>query len=130
MKKLMVLTVVALLLGFNTMAQKVQVLYFKANLSCCAAKACATLEKDVKTVVEKNFSTDKVTFSVVKLEDEVNKKLVEKYNAKSQTVVLVVKKKKKEKIVDLSDVVRKYSRGGNKDEFEKEFVTAVNGALK
>lgn len=111
------------------MAQKVELLYFKANLACCAAKSCATLEKDIKAIVDKNFTSKEVMFKTVKIEDEANKAIVEKHKAKSQTVVMVSKKKKKEQIADLSDIIRKYQRNGNKEEFEKELVARIKAVL-
>jgi hypothetical protein len=122
-------TVLVSLMAVAAMAQTAEVLYFKANLACCQAKACASLEKDIQTIITKNFAS-KVTFTEVKLDDAANKATVEKHKAKSQTVVMVVKKKKKENVVDLSDIVRKYQRSGNKEEFEKELVARIKEGLK
>jgi uncharacterized lipoprotein YehR (DUF1307 family) len=130
MRKSFLLFVLAVFISATTVAQKAEVLYFKANLTCCQAKACYTLESDVKAVVEKNFPSSKVVFKEVKIADEANKELVEKYHAKSQTVVMVIKKRKKEKVVDLSAVVRQYARSSNKDDFEKEFVDRVKAGLR
>lgn len=130
MKRIILSLAIVAMATVGVMAQTAQVLYFKANLACCQAKACAALEKDVQTVVDKNFSSNKVTFTEVKLADAANKELVEKHNAKSQTVVLVVKKKKKEKVIDLSDIVRRFQRNGDKDQFEKELVARIKEGLK
>jgi len=129
MKKIVLFLVAFLLIGFASVAQKAEVLYFKAELACCKAKACDALEGDVKAVVEKNFTSEKVTFLEVKLTDESNKELVDKYNAKSQTVVIVTKMRKKETAVDVSDIVRNYSRSQNKEEFEKELVAKINESM-
>ncbi|MCL2329531.1 MAG: hypothetical protein FWC39_13610 [Bacteroidetes bacterium] len=122
-------------LGIATMsvyAQKnsVEVLYFKAQLTCCKAASCNNLEGEVKSIIEKNFAGKAVTFKQVPLADEANKALVEKYNAKSQTVVLVVTKKKTETSVDVSDIVRRYARSDDKAAFEKELTAKINEALK
>jgi len=111
-------------------AQKVEVLYFKAQLACCKAAACNNLEAEVKGIIEKNFAKKAVTFKQVALADEANKALVEKYEAKSQTVVLVVTKKKKETAVDVSDIVRRYARTNDKAAFEKELTDKINESLK
>jgi len=111
-------------------AQKVEVLYFKAQLACCKAAACNNLEAEVKGIIEKNFAKKAVTFKQVALADEANKALVEKYEAKSQTVVLVVTKKKKETAVDVSDIIRRYARTNDKAAFEKELTDKINESLK
>lgn len=130
MKKTLLLLSLVILMGASAIAQKAEVLYFKANLACCAARACATVEKDVKATVEKNFTKDKVVFKQVKLDDPANKALVDKHNAKSQTVVMVVKKRRGETVIDLTDIVRKYSRNNNKAELEKDLVARMTPALK
>jgi len=130
MKKTLLLLSLVMLMGTTAIAQKAEVLYFKANLACCQARACATVEKDVKTAVEKNFTNDKVVFRQVKLDDPANKALIDKHNAKSQTVVLVVKKRKGETVVDLTDIVRTYTRNSNKEALEKDIVARMKPALK
>lgn len=130
MKKSLLTLAALMLIGFASVAQKAEVLYFKAELACCKAKACNALEGDVKALVEKNFTSEKVTFLEVKLADESNKELVDKYNAKSQTVVIVSKKRKKETSIDVSDIIRNYSRSQNKEDFEKELIAKINESLK
>lgn len=120
-----------ILLASNAaLAQKAEVLYFKAELSCCQAKSCNALEGVIKEIVEKNFKSETVNFKEVKLSDESNKDLVEKHNAKSQTVVIVAKKKKKETVVDVTDIIRTYSRNQNKDELEKQLLAKINESMK
>jgi hypothetical protein len=128
--KTIIITVAAIFISITLMAQKAEVIYFKADLACCQAKACNALQNDVKVIVENNFKADNVVFKEVKLSDISNKELVEKYNAKSQTVVVVVKKKKSEKTVDITDMVRSYSRLNNKEEFEKQLVAKINETIK
>jgi hypothetical protein len=130
MKRLFTILAFVLLSVAALQAQKVEVLYFKANLACCQAKACNAVEAEVKALVEKNFAADKVTFKEIKLADEANKELVAKHSAKSQTLVVVGKKKKKEVVADISEVVRNYSRTQNKEEFERDLVAKINEVLK
>ncbi len=130
MKRIILSLAMVILITVGAMSQTAKVLYFKANLACCQAKACAALEKDIQDVITKNFNNDKVTFVELKLADAANKEMVEKHNAKSQTVVLVVKKRKKEKVTDLSDMVRRYQRSGDKDQFEKDLVAKIKEGLK
>lgn len=126
MKKLLVISV-TILMTLTVLAASpkkgVEVLYFKAQLSCCQARACNTLENDIKTLIAANFDTSKVTFTEVLLADAKNKALVEQYKAKSQTVVVVNAKKKK--TMDISDLVRTYLRNGDKATFEKELIQKI-----
>ncbi len=130
MKQLFTILAFVLLSVVVLKAQKVEVLYFKANLACCQAKACNAVEAEVKALVEKNFAADKVAFKEVKLADEANKELVAKFSAKSQTLVIVGKKRKKEVVADISEVVQKYTRSQNKEEFERDLVAKINEVLK
>ena len=126
MKKLLVISV-TILMTLTVLAASpkkgVEVLYFKAQLSCCQARACNTLENDIKTLIAANFDSSKVTFTEVLLADTKNKALIEQYKAKSQTVVVVNAKKKK--TMDVSDLVRTYLRNGDKATFEKELIQKI-----
>ena len=126
MKKLLVISV-TILMTLTVLAASpkkgVEVLYFKAQLSCCQARACNTLENDIKTLIAANFDASKVTFTEILLTDEKNKALIEQYKAKSQTVVVVNAKKKK--TIDGSDLVRTYLRNGDKATFEKELIQKI-----
>ena len=101
-------------------------LYFKANLACCKAKACNLLEADIQNIITKNYPNGEVKFTEVKLVDAANKELIDKYNAKSQTVIITKENKKTETYVDVSDIVQKYVQGQDKVAFEKEFITKIN----
>ena len=92
MKRIILISLLAMLaISGNLFAQSnkksVEVLYFKANLACCKAKACNALEGNIKSIIDKNYPNGNVNFKVVKLADEANKELVDKYKAQSQTVV-------------------------------------------
>jgi len=109
---------------------KAEVLYFKANLACCKAKACNVLEADVKSIVEKNYTKGNVVFKVVKIAEESNKALVEKYQAVSQTVIVVKKKKKNDTSINVTDIVKNYMLDQNKETLEKELIAKIDGLLK
>ena len=138
MKKLIFMLVVAMLTivgathAQSSKNKKTEILYFKANLRCCRARACNALEADVKSVIEKYFSEENITFRTVKLTDAANKELVEKYNAKSQTVVILKKKKrrKKETVTDISAIVHDYAIKKDKEKFEKELKNKISECLK
>lgn len=117
------------ILGQNSKG-KAEVLYFKANLACCKAKACQLLENDIKIIIEKNYPQGNVVFREIKIADEINKEIVDKYKAGSQTVILVYKKKKKENFVNLSDIVKKYQSSQNREELEKELLAKINETIK
>lgn len=109
---------------------KAEVLYFKANLACCKAKACNVLEADIKGIVEKNYPKGNVVFKEVKIAEESNKPLVDKYQASSQTVIIVKKKKKKETSVNVSDLVQNYMKNQDKIALETELIAKIDGMLK
>lgn len=132
-KKLIFPVLALLLFSFSGMAQKkesIEVLYFKANLSCCKAKACNAIEGDIKAMVEKNYPEGNVVFREVKLDDAANKELVEKYKAESMTVIVVRKKKKKEYSENITADVKNYMQTQNKEAFEKELLAKVSGLQK
>lgn len=126
MKKL--ISIIAMcLLTINIFAQsnKTEILYFKAQLSCCQAKACNALEDDIKQIIATNFDKS-IIFKQVALSDKNNKSLIEKYNAKSQSVVLL----NQNGSLDISDIVRVYVRSSDKDAFEKDLVAKIKEITK
>ncbi len=128
MKKTVILFLLSII-SLGAFAQT-EILYFKAQLPCCQATACNNLEGVVKAIVEKNYPDGDVVFKQISLTDTENKELIDKYSAKSQTVVIVNTKKKKETSTDVSAVVRAYARSNDKDAFEKELVEKINTAKK
>lgn len=108
---------------------KAEVLYFKAKLPCCPGRACNLLQCDVDSVVSKYFSKEKLVFKVVILAEEANKAMVEKYKAKSQTVLLIRKKGKKEVVTDLTPIVQAYSANRDKVKFETDLKAKIKEGL-
>lgn len=108
----------------------IEVLYFKANLACCKARACNALEGKVKEIVDKNWTDGSVTFRQVKLSDSTNAELVKKYNAQSQTLVLVKTKKKKEAFLDISQILQEYAKTNDTQKFETELTTRIDEFIK
>ena len=107
-----------------------EVLYFKANLACCKGRACNTLEAKVKEIIEKNWTDGNVKFRQVKLTDTTNNVLIKRYNAQSQTLVIVVIKKKKETSIDISAILRLYASSNDAIQFEKELTEKIREAIK
>ncbi|MDD4234683.1 MAG: hypothetical protein PHF99_01575 [Bacteroidales bacterium] len=129
-----IVLIFAMVLGsvFVSQAQNktaIEVLYFKASLSCCQARACNQLEADVKKLINENFNDKDIAFKEIKLDEEANKALVEQYDAKSQTVVLVSTKRGKSKSLDISDIVRDYARTNNYDAFSKAMSEKIENLL-
>lgn len=126
-----IIFIFAILLTVAGFSQKsAVVMYFKADLACCKARACATLENEIKTIVEKNFTEGNVVFREIKLSDPENAELVNKYNAQSQTVIIVVKKKKKFTSVDATSLVKEYVATQDKTVFEAAFVKLIQDNMK
>jgi len=132
MKTLNVIMLIAFMAFASTgIAQQnnAEVLFFKAELSCCKARACEQLEKDIKSIVEENFSDNELTFRSVKIADKENKALVGKYDAKSQSVVVVTDKSGEEKFIDISDLVARYQKNQNKESVKNEIVKKIKTIL-
>lgn len=133
MKKYLSLFILLLLTTF-VFAQKnknaVEVLYFKANLCGCKARVCTAVGMDIQSIIEKSYTDNSIIFSEVKIADVANKEMVTKYNAKSQTLIIIRKKRKKEFFLDVSDLVTKYSRDKNKQAFEDAFKTKITELKK
>ncbi|NCA77722.1 MAG: hypothetical protein EOM90_15425 [Alphaproteobacteria bacterium] len=108
----------------------IEVLYFKANLACCKAKACNSLEAKVKEIVEKSWTDGSVSFRQVKLSDTTNTDLIKKYNAQSQTLVLVKSSKKKSTSVDVSGILQDYAKTNDAQKFETELTARINELIK
>lgn len=129
MKRIFFIFSIIILSSLSALAQKTEVLYFKAQLGCCMARACDQLQNDIKTMLTENFKNGEVIFTEVKLNDPANAELVKKYNARSQTVV-IVKKAATETHQDISQDVRSYQRSNNKEEFEKKLLASINEKQK
>ena len=135
LQKLVLLLFLAVISVFETsLAQEnkkyIEVLYFKANLACCKARACNALQADVDSVLIKYFANENIEFKAIRLADSANIDLVSKYNAKSQTVIIVTKIGQDESSVDVSAIVKDYARTSNKMKFEEEMKKSIAEAIK
>ncbi|MFO8066263.1 MAG: hypothetical protein R6U11_01645 [Bacteroidales bacterium] len=126
MRKNLLTIILLAFISIASFGQKAEVLYFKANLPCCPAKACNQLEADIKEIIKNNFSDDEVIFKTIKIADKKNSELINKHNAKSQTVVIV----SGETAIDVSDIVKTYSRKKNKEEFKSKLIAQINKSLE
>ena len=131
MKRILLLSVFALLANLALMAQKAEVLYFKADLPCCPARACNNLEANIKTIIESYYADGSVSFKTIRLSDPDNVDLIAKFSARSQTTVVVVPGNRgKENITDISDMVRAFARTNDTESFEKDLTARINENLK
>jgi hypothetical protein len=122
--------IILVMVTLSVNAQKAEVLYFKANLPCCPARACNAVESEIQNIIKENFDSEKVAFKQVLIAEASNKSLVEKHNAKSQTVVISLTKKGKETNVDVSDIIRSFNRDSDKEKLKKDLVAKINETLK
>ncbi len=134
MKKINLFITIAFLafsgISFGQSQKNTEVLFFKPNLSCCKARACDKLAGNIKKIVETNFPAKEIVFHTILIAKQENKGLVDKYNVKSQKVVVVKNRMLgKDKVVDISDIVAKYPRAKNKEEAEKEIVDKIKSVL-
>lgn len=131
MKKIF-LSLSFLLIALISYAQSnpiVEVLFFKTNLTCCAAHTCTTLTGDVKKVVETNFSSKKVVYKEINVKEDKNRALVKKFNAKHQNVFVVVTKKGKETVIDVTDLVAEFNSNKDYAAFEKKLKDIIKKQL-
>jgi hypothetical protein len=77
-------------------------------------------------LIEQKFPDKSVVFKRIKITDEANKSLVEKYKAESQTVIICRKKRSKELFVDVSEIVKEYAYNEDKTYFEREMMSKIN----
>lgn len=119
MKKFYLIGII-LLCSFSIFSQKAEFLYFKAKLSCCQARSCNALEGEIKKIIESNFKPEEVVFKTVLIDAPENKELVEKYQAKSQTCILIVNHKKNVLDYNLTTFVRNYQIASAEDKKFRE----------
>jgi len=127
MKKLIFFAVILFLSNVVVSAQTTKVLYFKADLTCCKATACNSLEGDISKIVSENFDK-KVSFETVKISNETNAALVKKYKAQSQTVI-IEKYDTKGKLLKFSDIsadVKTFGFKKDKDVFVSVLKSKIN----
>lgn len=110
--------------------KSIEILYFKAKQCACKTRVCTAIEAQIKSVVDKNFPDENIEFKRVWLNDKANQALIEKFSAKPQTVVMVEKKRKKETITNLSEIVHNYSVKRNMEVFEKDLKAKITETLK
>lgn len=126
MKKIIFFAAILLLTNFVLKAQTTKVLYFKADLSCCMATACNTLQNDISTIISENFDNS-VSFELIKISEETNTDLVSKYSAKSQTVIIEKydKKGKFVEFIDISAEVKTFAYNKDKVAFTEILKTKI-----
>lgn len=105
--------------------KQVEVLYFKAKQCACRTRVCNALENQVKLIIEKNFADENIIFKRVWLNNKENTALIEKYQAKSQTVVLVKTKRKKEWSTDLTGLVKNLTIMGEREKAETDLINKI-----
>ena len=110
---------------FGKSKEMVEVMYFKAKQCACKTMTCNALEDQVKAAIEKEFPGENIEFKRVWLNEKENEALIQKYSAQPQTVVMVKKKKDKETVTDLTEIVRQYSLKKNQEEFEQQLKTTI-----
>ena len=134
MKKSILFFLVAFLIlsgaTFGKSKENIEVLYFKAKQCACKTMTCNAIEDQVKSVIDKEFQNKNIEFKRVWLNEKENDVLIQKYNAKPQTVVLVKKKRDKETVTDLTEIVKDFASKQNKEKFETELKVKISESLK
>lgn len=113
----------------QTPKKSVEVLYFKADLACCRARACNALQADIDAVLTKYFAEQNILFKAIRIADPANQELVTQYNAKAQSVLIIKTNRKKQTAIDLTSIVHQYSIDHDKAMFEDQLKAKINEIL-
>lgn len=122
--KLLFLVITGLLFSGQLHSQNVEVLYFRADLGCCQARACQFFSGQVKEAVEQNYDNNKVAFRVVRISNPDNSDLVQEHNARSMSLVVVNTANGKSE--DVSEAMAEYRRNRDMDKLEEALINAIN----
>ncbi len=124
MKKIVFFILAGLLFAGQAKAQNVEVLYFRADLGCCQARACEFFSGQVKEAMEQNYNSKDVVFRVVRIASPDNADLVKAHNARSMSLVVVNSANGKSK--DMSHALAEYRRDRDMDKLEAAIAEAVD----
>lgn len=111
----------------QTSSKKVEVLFFYKNDSTLIAQSNKILENKIIEIINRNFTSEKVVFLSIDMDDEDNFSLVRKFKGKQQT--LIVFNKKSGKLFDISKALLYYRKYENEDAFEEELIKRINQLL-
>jgi len=133
MKKNLFIFILLLVAASSTFAQKpakLNIVYFHSERRC---PTCISIEENTKktlnTYFAKQLKEGTITFQILKVEDEKNLKMVEKYKAEGSSLFLTGFKGKTENTTDFTNFAFSYSRN-QADKFISGLKAEIDKNLK
>ena len=139
MKQLLILSISLFLISCSGKAQNkavenqvnkniIEVFDFHTTNRCVTCKAIeANTKYTLETYFAKELKSGKITFKIINIDEKVNEKLAEKFQASGTSLFLNVIVAKKEKQIDLTNFAFTY--GKKQDEFSEKLKVTIEKEL-
>jgi hypothetical protein len=139
MKQLLILSISLFLISCSGKAQNkavenqvnkniIEVFDFHTTNRCVTCKAIeANTKYTLETYFAEELKSGKITFKIINIDEKVNEKLAEKFQASGTSLFLNVIVAKKEKQIDLTNFAFTY--GKKQDEFSEKLKVTIEKEL-
>ena len=139
MKQLLILSISLFLISCSGKAQNkavenqvnkntIEVFDFHTTNRCVTCKAIeANTKYTLETYFAEELKSGKITFKIINIDEKVNEKLAEKFQASGTSLFLNVISAKKEKQIDLTNFAFTY--GKKQDEFSEKLKVTIEKEL-
>lgn len=108
---------------------KIEVIDFHSTHRCMTCNAIeANTKYTLNTYFSKELKGKKITFQSINVDEKVNEKVAEKFEASGTSLFLNIVKNGKEKQVDLTDFA--FMNGTDKEKFSTELKAKIDAELK
>jgi len=108
---------------------KIEVLDFHSTHRCMTCNAIeANTEYTLNTYFAEELKNDKITFQVINVDEKINEKIAEKFEASGTALILNVIKSGKETQINLTNFA--FMNGNDQDAFSKELKDKIDMELK
>lgn len=108
---------------------KIEVLDFHSTHRCMTCNAIETNTKyTLETYFTQELKNNTITFQVINVDEKVNEKIAEKFEASGTSLFLNIIKNGQETKIDLTDFA--FMNGNDKEVFSKELKTKIDAELK
>lgn len=107
---------------------KIEVIDFHGTHRCMTCKAIeANTKYTLETYFSKELNENKISFQVINVDDEKNKKIAEKFEASGTALFLNLMKNGKETQIDLTEFA--FMNGTDQESFSKKLKTKIETQL-
>lgn len=108
---------------------KIEVLDFHSTHRCMTCNAIETNTKyTLETYFTQELKNNTITFQVINVDEKVNEKIAEKFEAAGTSLFLNIIKNGQETKIDLTEFA--FMNGNDKEVFSKELKTKIDAELK